>query len=74
MTSSSRDLEVLGKLDALFSCHSESSQNTFSERDRRFESSVVFILFLELLTRQMLGSHFLMETRIICLIKRDLNS
>ena len=45
MTSSSRDLEVSGKPDAVFSCHSESSQNTFSERDRsnepgnRFESS-----------------------------------
>ena len=33
MTSSSRDLEVSGKPDAVFSCHSESSQNTFSERD-----------------------------------------
>ena len=47
MTSSSRDLEVSGKPDAVFSsCHRESSQNTFSERDRsnepgnRFESSV----------------------------------
>ena len=46
MTSSSRDLEVSVKLDAAFSCHGESSQNTFSERDRsnepgnRFESSV----------------------------------
>ena len=45
MTSSSGDLEVSGKLDAMFSCHSASSQNTFSERDRsnesgnRFESS-----------------------------------
>ena len=46
MTSSSRDLEVSGKLDAVLSCHSELSQNTFSERDRsndpgnRFVSSV----------------------------------
>ena len=46
MTTSSRDLEVSGKPDAVFSCHSESSQNTFFERDRsneprnRFESSV----------------------------------
>ena len=46
MTNSSRDLEVSGKPGAMFSCHNESSQNTFSERDRsnepgnRFESSV----------------------------------
>ena len=46
MSSSSRDLEVSGKPDAVFSCHSESSRNTFSQRDRsnesgnRFESSV----------------------------------
>ena len=46
MTSSSRDLEVSGKPDAVFSCHSESSQNTFSRRDgsnesgNRFERSV----------------------------------
>ena len=38
--------EVSGKPDAVFPCHSESSQNTFSKRDRsnesgnRFESSV----------------------------------
>ena len=36
-------------------------------------SRVVFILFLDLLTRQMLGNHSLMETRIICLIKQGLN-
>ena len=36
--SSSRDLEISGKPDAMFSCHSESSQNTFSERDRSSES------------------------------------
>ena len=46
MSSSSRDLEVSWQLDAVFSCHSESSQHTFSNRDRsnesgnRFESSV----------------------------------
>ena len=46
MTNSSRDLEVSGKPDAVFSCQSESSLNTFSERDRsnepgnRVESSV----------------------------------
>ena len=46
MTSSSRDLAVSTKPDAVFSCHSESSQNTFSKRDRsnelgnHFESSV----------------------------------
>ena len=34
MTSSSRDLEVSGKPDAVFSYHSESSQNTFSERPK----------------------------------------
>ena len=31
MTSYSRDLEVSGKPDAVFSCPSESSQHTFSE-------------------------------------------
>ena len=46
MTSSSRDLEVSWKLDAVFPCHSEPSQNTLSERDRsnepgnRYESCV----------------------------------
>ena len=34
MVSSSRELEVSGKLDAMFSCHSESSQNRVSERYR----------------------------------------
>ena len=38
MTSSSRDLEVSRKSDAMFSCHIESSQNTFSERNRSNES------------------------------------
>ena len=50
MSRSSRDLEVSGKPDAMFSCRSESSQNTFSERDRsnesgnRFECSVHSVL------------------------------
>ena len=38
MKSSSRDLDVSGKPYAVFSCHSESSQNTFAERDRGNES------------------------------------
>ena len=65
-----------GKLDAMFSCHSEPSQNTFAGKAevRNWEtvSRVVFILFLDFLTRQMLGNHFLMETRIICSIQRGL--
>ena len=46
MPSSSRDLEVSGKPNAAFSCHSETSQNTFPKRDQsnksgnRFESCV----------------------------------
>ena len=36
-------------------------------------SRVVFILISDLLTRQILGNLFLMETRIICLIKQGLN-
>ena len=69
MTSSSRNLEVSGKPDAVFSCHSESSQNTFQKTEvmnRETVSRVVFILFLDLLTRQVLGNLFLMETKIIC--------
>ena len=50
MTCSSRDLEVSGKPDAMFSCHSESSQHTFSKEtevtNRETVSRVVFILFL----------------------------
>ena len=34
MTSFSRDPKVSGKPDVVFSCHSESGQNTFSESDR----------------------------------------
>ena len=37
MLSSSRDLEVSGKPDAVFSCQSESSQNTFSKKYRSNE-------------------------------------
>ena len=50
MSSSSRDLEAPGKLDAVFSYHFESSQNTCSKRDRcnesgnRVESSVHSVL------------------------------
>ena len=40
-------------MHAMFSCHSESSQNTFSV------SRLVFILFLDLLTQQILGILFL---------------
>ena len=53
MTSSSRDLEVSGKSEAVFPFHSESSQNTFSERDRSnelgniFESSVHSVIFFQ---------------------------
>ena len=78
-TQSSRNPEASGKLDAMFSCHSESSQNTFSGRNRRNESENrfecgFFTLFLDLVTQQMLRNHFLTETRIICLIKQGLNS
>ena len=50
MTSSSGDLQVSGKLDAMFSRHSDSSKNTFCERDRgnepgnRLERSVHSVL------------------------------
>ena len=42
MTSSSRDLDVSVKLDVVFLCDSESSQNMFSERDRSNESGTRF--------------------------------
>ena len=42
--------------------------------NRETDSRVVFILFLDLLTRQMLGNHFLMKTTIISLIKQGLGS
>ena len=51
MIHSSRNPEVSGKPNAVFPCHSESSQKTFSERDRsnepgnRFESSVHSVFF-----------------------------
>ena len=69
MRSSSRDLDVSGKLDAVFSCHSESNQNTYSERDRseepgnRFESSVHSVL--RFANPASVGNHFMMGTRII---------
>ena len=63
MSSSFRDLEASGKPDAVFSCHSESRQNTFSKRDRsnesgnHFESSVHSVIrIVELLTRRTLES------------------
>ena len=59
------------------SCHSESNQNTFSEEtevmNQETDSREVFILFWDLLTRQMLGNHFLAETKISCIIKQGLN-
>ena len=78
MSSSSRDLEASGQLDAVFSCHKESSQNTFHPKEtevtnRETVSRVVFIPFSELLTRRKFVNLFLMVTRIICLIKQDLN-
>ena len=42
MSSSSRDLEVTGKPDAVFSYHSESGPNTFSERNRCDDSGNLF--------------------------------
>ena len=71
MSSSSRDHEASGKLDAVFSCHRESRQNTFPEEtevpNRETVSRVVFILFLELLTQRKLENLFLFVTRIILL-------
>ena len=40
--------------------------------NRETVSRVVFILFLDLLTLQILGNLVLMETRIICLVRQDL--
>ena len=77
MASSSRDVEVSGKPDAVFSCHSDRVRTRFQKEtevtNRETMSRVVFILCLDLLTGQMLGNHILMETRIICLIKPGLN-
>ena len=42
MSSSSRDPEASGKPDAVFSCHSESGPNPFSERNRSDESGYRF--------------------------------
>ena len=59
MPSSCREPGVSGKLDAMFSFDSEPTLNTFLARSRGNEpgdsSRVVFILLLDLLTRQMLG-------------------
>ena len=76
-TSSSRELKFSGKPDSMFSCHSESSQNNVFPKETEITnqetvSTVLFILFLNLLTRRMLGSHFLMETRITCFINQGL--
>ena len=65
MTSSSRDLTV-NRVRTRFPKETEVTK-------RETASRVVFILFLDLLTRQMLGNHFSMDTRIICLIKQGLN-
>ena len=64
MASSSRDLEVSGKPDAVFSCLSESSKNHVFRKtnevvNRETDSGVMFILFLDLLTQQMLGKSLL---------------
>ena len=40
--------------------------------NRETVSRVVFILFLDLLTWQILGNHFLMGIKIICLIRQGL--
>ena len=75
MIHSSLNPEVSGKPDAVYSWHSQSSQNTFSERDRsselgnRFESSVhsVFNLAdLQMLERSLLegdDDHVLSQAR-----------
>ena len=48
-------------------------RNETEVTNRETVSKVVFMLFLDALTRLMLGNHFLMETRIIYLIKQGLN-
>ena len=76
MTSFSRYPEVPGKPDAVFSCHSEPSQNTLSERDRsnepgnRFESGVHSVF--RFADPANVGNLFLMGTKIICLIRQGL--
>ena len=77
MSNSSRDLEVSGKLDAVFSCHSESGVRTRFPKEtevanRETVSRAVFVLFLELLTLRMLQNLFLKATKIICSVKQDL--
>ena len=77
MSSSSQEPRVSGKPDAMFSFDSEPTLNTFSVRNRsnepgdQFESSV--LLFLDLLTHQMLEDLFLKAIKIICLIWQGLN-
>ena len=66
MSSSSRDLEASGKLDAVFSCHSEWSQNTFS----RCESSVHSVF--RSTDPASVGKSLLQGDKIICLIKQGL--
>ena len=68
MIQSSRNPEVSGKLDAVFHATVNRVKTLFPKEvmNRETDSRVVFVLFLDLLTRQMLGNHFLMETRIIC--------
>ena len=73
MTSFSRDPEVSGKPDAVFQCHNASSQNTFSERDRSNEPGNLFeSVHCVCCSDKLLGSHFLMDTGIICLIRQGL--
>ena len=70
MTSSSRDLEFSGKPDATFHATVNRVRTRFQKKtkvtNRETVSRVVFILFSDLLTRQMLGDLFLKVTRIIC--------
>ena len=58
----------------MFSYDNEPTLNTFLARNRGNEpgdsSRVVFILLLDLLTRQMLGDLFLKVAGIICLISK----
>ena len=75
MSSSSQDPISTGKLVASLSSQNRLNQDTVSERNQ----PVVFFLgemnlSSDSLTRQMLRNLFLMETEVICLLKRDLNS
>ena len=66
MTSSSRDLEASGKLDAVFSCHNKWSKNTFSS----CESSVHSVF--RITDPANVGKSLLQSDKIICLIKQGL--